>query len=155
MLPYWPQFLATLWAGLLYCLIWQTCCIALFLAGLLSLFGKPVLFPYYWQAHYVTLFGGQFLVPYPWQAHYVANLPPNSAPFCSFSGGGESGPLTHGSFVRNFKELVSSIGLDPNEYSGHSFALVLLHLGLASLPSISLLKHLGIGRHTRTLGTIV
>ena len=84
-----------------------------------------------------------------------ANLPPDSAPFFSFSGGGESSPLTRGSFVRRFKELVSSIGLDPNVYSGHSFALVLLHLGLASLPSMSLLKHLGIGRHTRTLGTIV
>lgn len=65
-----------------------------------------------------------------------ANLPANSAPFCQFSGGGESTPLTHGSFVRRFKVLVSSIGLDPNDYSGHSF-----RIGAATLSFSLTSKH--------------
>ena len=69
-----------------------------------------------------------------------ANLPPNSPPFCSVSAEGAFSPLTHGAFVRRFKGLVTSIGLNPDDYSGHSFRIGAATLSFALTPRHELIK---------------
>ena len=47
----------------------------------------------------------------------------DSAPFYSVDSAGEFQPLSHQIFVRRTKELIFSIGRNPDDYSGHSFRI--------------------------------
>jgi len=63
--------------------------------------------------------------------------------FCSFNESGEPSPLTHGTFVRKLKELISRIGLDPTKFSGHSFRRGAATLAFTLTGSHELIMSLG------------
>ncbi|XP_006820540.1 uncharacterized protein LOC102804827 [Saccoglossus kowalevskii] len=66
---------------------------------------------------------GSALCPVSAYKQMVDMLPaPSEAPlFLAPSSTGSLHPLTYQSFVRHPRSLLSSTGLDPNSYSGHSF----------------------------------
>jgi hypothetical protein len=80
------------------------------------------------------------------------NAVPQSPAFCSFDAGGNASPLTHGTFVRRLKELISLIGLDPTKFSGHSFRRGAATLAFSLTGSHELIMSLGDWRSNSYLG---
>ncbi|XP_052058947.1 uncharacterized protein LOC127699233, partial [Mytilus californianus] len=51
----------------------------------------------------------------------IRNSPLSSCPAFFFKEGGQIVPLTHSSFLTRLKDSLKEIGIDPTQYSGHSF----------------------------------
>jgi hypothetical protein len=80
------------------------------------------------------------------------NADPNTSAFCSFDSEGFASPLTHGTFVRRLKELISAIGLDPLRFSGHSFRRGAATLAFSLTGNHELIMSLGDWRSNCYLG---
>ena len=71
------------------------------------------------------------------------------------AGGARAGrfsPMTHSVFVRRFKVLIKDIGLNPADYSGHSFRRGAATLGFTLTDRHELIKYLGDWRSDAYLG---
>ena len=60
--------------------------------------------------------------------------------------------MTHSVFVRRFKVLITDIGLNPADYSGHSFRRGAATLGFTLTDRHELIKYLGDWRSDAYLG---
>ena len=67
----------------------------------------------------------------------------DSAPFYSVKSPGDFQPLSHQIFVHRTKELISSIGRNPDDYSGNSFRIGAATLSFSLTPRHELIKDLG------------
>ena len=80
--------------------------------------------------------------------------------FSTWTGGAGAGraragrfsPMTHSVFVRRFKVLIKDIGLNPADYSGHSFRRGAATLGFTLTDRHELIKYLGDWRSDAYLG---
>ena len=100
------------------------------------------------KVHYVPLMPipGSVLCPVAAVVQAFALSPTfdaDSAPFYSVKSPGDFQPLSHQIFVHRTKELISSIGLKPDNYSGHSFRIGAATLSFSLTPRHELIKDLG------------
>jgi len=100
------------------------------------------------KVHFVPLMPipGSALCPVAAVVQAFALSPTNnadSAPFYSVNSAGEFQPLSHQIFVRRTKELIFSIGRNPDDYSGHSFRIGAATLSFSLTPRHELIKDLG------------
>ena len=100
------------------------------------------------KVHYIPLIPspGSALCPVAAVVRAFALSPSNiadSAPFYSVNSAGEFQPLSHQIFVRRTKELIFSIGRNPDDYSGHSFRIGAATLSFTLTPRHELIKGLG------------
>ena len=89
---------------------------------------------------------GSDLCPVTAVVHAFSFFPdtaPGAAPFTQRERNGAPSPLTHGSFVRKLKSLITYIGMSPDDYSGHSFRIGAATLSFQLTPKHELIKGLG------------